>query len=124
MGSRRDGSGCSEEETYGLYTLHGTGTGTGTKNKRFLYYTMYCKPYTVTRIGNHCFLLCPSHSLSLSQSRSRGVCMSHQVSKISKSGSECSQEVIQVGMITSLQSGNDLNIKIQVNYSLRNFVLE
>ena len=39
------------------------------------YYTMYCTHYTVTETGtgNHCFLLCPSRSLSLS----RAVCMSH-----------------------------------------------
>ena len=37
------------------------------------YYTMYCTHYTVTETGtgNHCFLLCPSRSLS------RAVCMSH-----------------------------------------------
>ena len=43
------------------------------------YYTMYCTHYTVTETGtgNHCFLLYPSRSLSLSRSRSRAVCMSH-----------------------------------------------
>ena len=34
---------------------------------------MYCTHHTVTGIGNHCFLLCPSQSLFLSHSWSRAV---------------------------------------------------
>ena len=65
--------------TYGSYTLHGTRIGQGPGNDGFLYYTMYCIHYTGTGTGTgtgtHCFLLCPSRSLSLS--RSCAVCMSH-----------------------------------------------
>ena len=55
---RRDGH-CSRQYLTGMHS----------------YYTMYCTHYTVTETGtgNHCFLLCPSRSLSLS----RAVCMSH-----------------------------------------------
>ena len=51
----------------------GPGTGQGTGIDGFLYYSMYCTHHTVTgtETGNHCFLLCPS--LSLSRSRSRAV---------------------------------------------------
>ena len=60
---------------------HCTGPGMeqGTGDNGFLYYTMYCAHYTRTGTGNHCFLLCPSRSLSLSHSRSRAVCLSHSV---------------------------------------------
>ena len=53
----------------------GPGTGQGMGNDGFLYYAMYCTHYTGTGTGNHCFLLCPSQSLSLSRSRSRAVCI-------------------------------------------------
>ena len=44
--------------------------GQGPGNDGFLYYTMYCTHCTGTGTWNHCFLLCPSRSLSLSLSRS------------------------------------------------------
>ena len=55
----------------------GQGQGQGPGNDGFLYYTMYCAHYTGTGTGNHCFLLCPYTSLSLSLSRSHAVCISH-----------------------------------------------
>ena len=54
-----------------------TGQGQGTENNGFLYYAMYCTDYTGTGTGNHCFLLYPSRSLSLSRSWSSAVCISH-----------------------------------------------
>ena len=53
----------------------GPGQGQGLGKDRFLHYSMYCTHYTGTGIENHCFLLCPSRSLSMS--RSSAVCMSH-----------------------------------------------
>ena len=55
----------------------GLGQGQGPENDGFLYYAMYCTHCTGTgtAIRNHCFLLYPSRSLSLS--RSCAVCMSH-----------------------------------------------
>ena len=46
---------------------HCTGPEPGPGNNGFIYYTMYCTHYTGTQKGrgNHCFLLCPSRSLSL-----------------------------------------------------------
>ena len=44
-------------ESYGSYTLHGTGHGNGTRNNGFLYYAMHCTHYTETDNGTS--LLCP-----------------------------------------------------------------
>ena len=57
----------------------GPGLGQGPENDGFLYYAMYCTHYTGTGtgIGNHCFLLYPPCSLSLSRSLSHAMCISH-----------------------------------------------
>ena len=57
------------------------GHGEGLENDGFLYNAMYCTRYTGRGTGkwNHCFLLCPSLSLSLSLSRA--VCLSHKTGK-------------------------------------------
>ena len=81
--------GTFEHQTFSLIRLMacshctGPGTGQGMGNDGFLYYTMYCTHYTGTGTwtGNHCFLLCPSRSLSLSRSLSHAVCMSHNIRK-------------------------------------------
>ena len=54
------------------------GTGNGTRNDGFLYYAFNYTHYTRTgtAIGNHCFLLCTSRSLSLSGSPA--VCVNHK----------------------------------------------
>ena len=54
----------------------GPGPGQGPGNDGFLHYTHYTG--VGTGAGNHCFLLCPSRCLSLSQSRTRALCMSHK----------------------------------------------
>ena len=78
------GEGCVAGGVCGRGGMHGRGpvageTATAADSMHLTgmhsYYTMYCTHYTVTETGtgNHCFLLCPSRSLSLS----RAVCMSH-----------------------------------------------
>ena len=54
---------------------HCTGSGQGPGNDGFLHYAMYCTHYRGKGTGtwSHCFLLCPSRSLSWS----RAVCLSH-----------------------------------------------
>ena len=61
----------------------GPGPGQGPGNDGFLYDAMYCTHYTGTGAGTgtHCFLLCPSRSLSLPRSRSSAVCISHYTPK-------------------------------------------
>ena len=56
----------------------GPGLGQGPENDGFLNYAMYCAHYRGTRTGtgNHCFLLYPSRSLSLSLSQSHATCRS------------------------------------------------
>ena len=63
----------------GLFTLHGTGNGTGNEKRwvSILHYVLYTLHRDRVRTANHCFLLCPSHSLS--RSRSSAVCISHYV---------------------------------------------
>ena len=57
----------------------GLGQGQWPGSYVFLYYAMCCTHYTGTGTGrgNHCFLLCPSWSLSLGLSRPHAACMSH-----------------------------------------------
>ena len=73
----------SKQQTTVIAHSHctGPGQGHGPGNDGFLHYAMYCTHYKgiETGAGNHCFLLCSSLSLSLSWSRSRAVCISHNV---------------------------------------------
>ena len=54
---------------------HSHCTGPGQGNDGSVYYAMYCTHFTGTGTVYHCFLLCLSWTLSLSQSRA--VCISH-----------------------------------------------
>ena len=70
------------------HTLQGNGTGTGTRTGNGIngFFVMQkCSHWseTETGTGTYCVLLCLSHSLYRSRSRSRAVYMSHYTSGLS-----------------------------------------
>ena len=93
----------------------GPGQGQGPGKDGFLCYAIYCSHYTRTGTGtgNHCFLLYPSRSQSLSHSRCRAVWMSHNdrywmltsngfaLSRFFTNGNEKSEHIPHMSIFTS-----------------------